>query len=68
MKTMKTFALGRVFITTTLQAQGAPLIDKGITHETPFPGRRGECFVIRPPFTRHRPVRALCVGLWASSP
>jgi hypothetical protein len=57
-------SLGRVFVTLTNQAQGAPMFDRCFTRETEGAMRSGEGWCIRPPFTRHRPVRALVVGVW----
>lgn len=59
-----TKSLWRVYVTTVLQAAGAPLIDKGVTTEPEGLKREGDAYVIRPPFTKHRPVRALVIGIW----
>ena len=58
----KTVSIGRLFLTTTLQAQGAPLVDRGVTHG--HHQRVGDARVIRLPFCKHRPCRALVVGWW----
>lgn len=60
----KAHSIGRLFVTTTGQAQGAPLIDRGFTRELEGQLRVGACVVIRPPLMRHRPVRALVLGIW----
>lgn len=59
-----TISLGRLFVTTILQSAGAPLVDPCITYEHCAFGRCGDGFVVRPPFIRHRPVKALVVGWW----
>lgn len=62
---MNTFCIGRLYIAKCGQAAGAPLIDRGFTSERgDLGGRRGRCFVIRPPFAHHRPCRAIAIGWW----
>lgn len=58
--------LGRLVLTTTTQAQGAPLIDRGTTRSVE-PNRLFNSLVIRVPFTRHRPTKAIVVG-WEERP
>lgn len=59
-----THTLGRFCLTLASQAQGAPLIDRGIAIEKDGRKRQADCIVIRTPFTKHRPSRALFLGLW----
>ena len=62
---MNTLSIGRLYIAKCGQAAGAPLIDRGVTNERgDLGGRRGRCFVIRPPFAHHRPCRAIAIGWW----
>lgn len=58
------FSLWSLYVTTVGQAQGAPIIDRGCTRELEGAMRQGRCIVIRPPFMRHRPCRALVLGIW----
>ena len=60
-----TVNIGRLYFCIALQAAGAPLVDRAITREEEGRLRRGMGYLIRPPFTGHRPVRGLNVGVWA---
>lgn len=60
---MNTICIGRLYFAKCGQAAGAPLVDRGFTNEKGT-GRRGRCFVIRPPFARNRPCNAIAIGWW----
>lgn len=62
------YSLGRLFVTVASQGQGAPILDRCCTRETEGRMRAGSGLCIRPPFTKHRPVLALVVGVWRKPP
>jgi len=64
---MNTICIGRLYFAKCGQATGAPLVDRGFTNEKGALGRRGRCFVIRPPFARNRPCNAIAIGWWGKS-
>lgn len=63
----KTLNFLSFFVCFAPQAQGAPFIDRAVTRETENPHRTGDGFLIRVPFTRHRPTVGLIVGKWRQS-
>lgn len=65
----RTYSIGRLFVTTTMQGQGAPIFDRGITNEHDGRRRRGQSLVIRAPFTKYRAsMRAIVLGIWQRPP
>lgn len=63
--TRYSYTVGKLIISTMLQAQGAPIVDSATTHNEAGCVWKG--WAIRPPFFRHRPVLALVVG-WRRTP
>lgn len=57
---IKARRLGRLIVTSCLQGQGAPLIDKANTIDVE--GNRYKSWCIRLPFCKHRPVKSLVIG------
>lgn len=53
--------VGRLIVSTTRQSAGAPLVDSGTVIDECWT-QGSPAMVIRPPFTRGRPVRALVIG------
>lgn len=65
--TQQAHSFGRLYIVIGAgQAGGSPLIDRAITTEREGRMRTGRGWLIRAPFTGHRPTRGIVVGVWRS--
>ncbi len=60
----KAQSFGPFYIGIANQASGAPFIDKAFTKETEGRYRSGKGYLIRIPFTRHRPTKGIVFGMW----
>lgn len=58
------FSIGPFYAVIAPQAGGSPLVDRANTTEKEGKLRRGTGYLIRLPFTGHRPTLGLNVGRW----